>query len=184
MSDSAAKLSLPSNAKFKELERDINFPAYGMTCKVIACPDMTHFTKYGQYMDHFVRVHHPETFMYRCSECERAFGNRRNARRHIKNHEEASLVNEPCPNSQYIDPGTVKVPQPPTKFTAPNRPEDYVRYRRMDQHYKRVALKYHMDRVFEEKMRHDREMDEIEREVSVRFYGRERGRVRYGREFS
>ena len=47
--------------EYFQFEEEVTFPDFGMTCKVPNCSVMTHFFKYGQYVDEFVRFHQATT---------------------------------------------------------------------------------------------------------------------------
>lgn len=153
-----------------EIDERLSFPAFGMTCKVQSCPCFEHFYKFGSYVDHYNKFHSPSKTVYRCSLCKRVFGNKQNAKRHLKDHTKrvATLTKESRSNPQFRDPEGIKIPRPPTeedRHYMSSSSEAVVRnFRRMEQFFKRQTYKAYMERKAEETERVRRQMWEFDKE--------------------
>ena len=165
MSDNMAT----SQKELLQFDDRLTFPPYGMTCKVLQCSDFTHFAKYGQYVDHFARVHSPQTTVYLCSVCKHTFGTNKNAKRHLSTHnrQDATVIKDCKTNQNFVCPGDVKLPTPPTdsdRELGRTASEATLRQaRRMEQMFKRTTHRWYKEGLAQERIDLTQRLDEMGR---------------------
>jgi hypothetical protein len=99
---------------FEEDQRPL-FPEEGMECPVRNC-DTSHFSRYGQLLDHWINIHKDKRRLFKCKSCKQTFKSRANVRKHVgTSHRNDNIdglwVEIYVNNRQYRSPGTTVLPR-------------------------------------------------------------------------
>ncbi|XP_033725379.1 uncharacterized protein LOC117317025 [Pecten maximus] len=97
----------------------------GDRCMVSGCPVSKSFVRGMAYVDHWAKVHLPQTYLYQCVRCGQKWALRTRATRHSRTvHRTEDLPRRlTVPNRHYVDPGAVSPPpglQPPNNQAPPS----------------------------------------------------------------
>lgn len=107
----------PDEERAFAVQTNFQWPRLGMCCAVSNCPDFSLFSTYAKYVDHFAAAHRDFKIMYKCSLCAKLVG-KHNKLSHKKSHKcnvkSITYEHVKVTNPNYIDPGNVLIPLPPS----------------------------------------------------------------------
>ena len=111
----------------------MEFPEQGMSCPVRGCAASPFYKKLDQLRYHWFQLHTRTVKIYKCCMCQATFARKKDARRHVRQHNPSVLITTFYKVSErYMDPGEVALPRASLKADPELTPrEQAARQRRI-----------------------------------------------------